>query len=60
MPLPIIITGILILVSTFSYSILTTINRNDEVLSLDETTVKELMPNAMANTMDMDNMGMPH
>lgn len=59
MPLPIIITGILILVSTFSYSILTTINRNDEVLSLDETTVKELMPNAMANTMDMDNMGMP-
>lgn len=59
MPIPIIITGILILVSTFSYSMLTTINRDDEVLSLDETTVRKLMPNAMADTMDMDNMGIP-
>jgi len=59
MPLPIIITGILILVLTFSYSMVTTINRDEQVLSLDETTIKELMPSRMSDTMGMDNMGMP-
>jgi hypothetical protein len=55
MPSTIIITGILILISAFSYSAITTLGRTDTLVELDpsETSVREVMP------MMMDGIGMP-
>ena len=58
MPIPIIIAGFLILSSAFSYSMLTTINRDDTESGKTEIAVREIMPDTMAGMMDGENMAM--
>lgn len=60
MPVPIIIVGLLILVSAFSYSMVATFNRESEIIATDTnaTTTKELMPMGDGQMMNMPGMDM--